>query len=120
MASGCWPSAGGGLAVATALMARDRGEPRLRAQVLIYLMLDCRGVTVSSEQFVGDGIMWDHELNKRSWRRYYAPSNVDSTYKELLFPTVVTDAFCNLSMANCRDPLHERFSFISPVYSAAV
>ena len=42
-------SAGGGLAAVTALMARDRGGPRLRAQVLTCLMLDCRGVTVSSK-----------------------------------------------------------------------
>ena len=50
-------SAGGGLAVAAALMARDRGGPRLRAQVLVCPVLDCRGVTVSSKQSVGDGIV---------------------------------------------------------------
>lgn len=63
-------SAGGRLAVATAPMARGRGGPRLRAQVLICPMLDCRGVTVSSKQFVCDGLVWVRELNKRSWRWY--------------------------------------------------
>jgi len=63
-------SAGGGLAAATSLIARDRGEPALRAQLLMCPMLDCRGGTVSSAQFVGDGIVWDRESNERSWRWY--------------------------------------------------
>jgi acetyl esterase/lipase len=41
-------SAGGGIAAATALMARDRGGPALRHQVLITPMLDDRSVTPSS------------------------------------------------------------------------
>ena len=71
-------SAGGGLAAATALIARDRSGPRLRAQVLICPMLDCRGVTVSSKQFVGDGIVWDRESNERSWRWYLGEERAKS------------------------------------------
>ncbi len=41
-------SAGGGLAAALALRNRDRGEPAVAAQVLIYPMLDDRQVTPSS------------------------------------------------------------------------
>ena len=35
-------SAGGGLAAALALMARDRGGPKIAGQVLMYPMLDHR------------------------------------------------------------------------------
>jgi acetyl esterase len=36
-------SAGGGLAAVVALMARDRGGPQIRLQLLIYPMIDARG-----------------------------------------------------------------------------
>ena len=46
-------SAGGGLAAATALVARDRGGPALAGQILIYPMLDDRNDTPSSEEVAG-------------------------------------------------------------------
>lgn len=59
-------SAGGGLAAAMALMARDRGGPRLCGQVLLCPMLDDRNETVSSHQYDGFGI-WDREANFTGW-----------------------------------------------------
>jgi acetyl esterase/lipase len=59
-------SAGGGLAAAVALMARDRGGPALAAQVLIYPMLDDRAQTPSSTELDGEGI-WDHTSNATGW-----------------------------------------------------
>lgn len=44
-------SAGGGLAAATAMMARDRGGPRVLAQLLACPMLDDRCTTLSNRQF---------------------------------------------------------------------
>ncbi len=44
-------SAGGGLAAATALLARDRGGPSLAAQLLICPMLDDRDDSTSARQF---------------------------------------------------------------------
>lgn len=41
-------SAGGGLAIATAMLARDRGGPALRVLMPIYPMIDDRNVTPSS------------------------------------------------------------------------
>ena len=59
-------SAGGGLAAALALMARDQGGPELAGQMLIYPMLDDRNDTPSSLQMAGRGI-WDHTANDTGW-----------------------------------------------------
>ncbi|MFI6497672.1 alpha/beta hydrolase [Nonomuraea typhae] len=60
-------SAGGGLAAATALLARDRGGPSLLAQLLICPMLDDRNNTPSAEQMAGLGI-WDQTSNETGWQ----------------------------------------------------
>lgn len=59
-------SAGGGLAAGTALLARDRGGPRLSGQMLICPMLDDRDRTVSSQQYEGLGL-WDRASNVMGW-----------------------------------------------------
>ena len=59
-------SAGGGLAAGTALLARDRGGPALRGQMLLCPMLDDRDSTVSSRQYDGIGI-WDRASNLVGW-----------------------------------------------------
>jgi acetyl esterase/lipase len=59
-------SAGGGLAAATALMARDRGGPALLGQMLISPMLDDRAITPSSTELDGEGF-WDRTSNATGW-----------------------------------------------------
>jgi len=59
-------SAGGGLAAAVALMARDRGGPTLHGQLLFCPMLDDRDQTLSTRQFEGMG-MWDRQSNLFGW-----------------------------------------------------
>jgi len=59
-------SAGGGLAAATALLARDRGGPALIGQLLLCPMLDDRDATVSTRQFDGSGL-WHREDNIIGW-----------------------------------------------------
>ncbi|MFE7195590.1 alpha/beta hydrolase [Microbacterium oxydans] len=59
-------SAGGGLSAAVALMARDRGGPRLAGQLLGCPMLDDRNDTVSSRQYDGFGA-WDRHNNDTAW-----------------------------------------------------
>ncbi|GAA1652080.1 alpha/beta hydrolase [Actinoplanes couchii] len=59
-------SAGGGLAAALALMARDLDGPALRGQLLIYPMLDDRNDTTSSVQMEGLGV-WDRGSNRTGW-----------------------------------------------------
>jgi len=61
-------SAGGGLAAALALLARDRGEVPLRFQLLDCPMLDDRQHTWSSRL---DGLeVWSKSANALGWRSY--------------------------------------------------
>jgi acetyl esterase/lipase len=62
-------SAGGGLAAATALLARDRGGPSLAGQLLICPMLDDRDVTHSAAELDGRGL-WDRTANNVGWAAY--------------------------------------------------
>ena len=59
-------SAGGGLAAATALLARDRGTPTLTFQLLICPMLDDRNITPSSHEITDIGV-WDRDMNISGW-----------------------------------------------------
>ena len=59
-------SAGGGLAAAMAMLARDRGGPDLLAQLLLCPMLDDRNETPSSYQMAGLGV-WDRGANELGW-----------------------------------------------------
>jgi len=61
-------SAGGGLAAALALVARDRGGPSLAFQLLDCPMIDDRQQTVSSR---ANGLaVWSKESNTFGWRAY--------------------------------------------------
>ena len=61
-------SAGGGLAAALGLLARDRGEVTLAFQLLIYPMLDDRTVThPDPHPHVGE-FVWTRESNQFGWR----------------------------------------------------
>lgn len=65
-------SAGGGLAVGTALLARDRQGPDLMAQILVSPMLDDRDDTVSTRQIDGVGVA-DRQMNRFAWDAYLGP-----------------------------------------------
>jgi len=61
-------SAGGGLAAALALIARERAEVPIAFQLLDCPMLDDRQITESSRQ---DGLpVWSRESNAFGWRSY--------------------------------------------------
>ena len=65
-------SAGGGLAAATALLARDHGGPPVCFQMLQIPELDDRLQTGSMQAFV-DSPMWNRPLAVQSWRAYLGP-----------------------------------------------
>ncbi|MBA2607883.1 MAG: alpha/beta hydrolase [Actinobacteria bacterium] len=62
-------SAGGGLAAGTVLYARDEGEVAVRAQVLIYPMIDDRDVTPSNHEITYPKC-WNHDANQWGWSAY--------------------------------------------------
>jgi acetyl esterase len=62
-------SAGGNLAAVVALMTRDRGQPPLAMQVLIYPITDCDLDTPSYQEFA-DGYMLTRGAMKWFWRQY--------------------------------------------------
>jgi acetyl esterase/lipase len=62
-------SGGGGLAAAVALLARDRGEIALAAQLLAYPMLDDRTSKIPRTDNPGYR-MWNHASNAYAWSRY--------------------------------------------------
>ena len=67
-------SAGGGLAAGLALLARDRGGPALRFQVLNIPELDDRLDTPSMRAFE-DTPMWNRPNAIWSWRHYLGPAH---------------------------------------------
>ena len=70
-------SAGGGLALATALMLRDREGPELRYLLPIYPMIDDRHHTASSKTVLDIGI-WDREGSIEAWNWYLGDSAPDA------------------------------------------
>ncbi|MFI6436562.1 alpha/beta hydrolase [Streptomyces sp. NPDC050759] len=63
------PSAGGCLATATALLARDRGGPEIAYLTLVSPMLDDRSSTPSTYVNTGFGA-WSREANLQAWEAY--------------------------------------------------
>ncbi len=66
-------SAGGGLAAALALLARDRAEVDVAAQLLAYPMLDDR--TVGSDVDDPRHRLWNQSSNRLAWAAYLADAD---------------------------------------------
>lgn len=66
-------SAGGGLAAAVALLARDREDPGPAGQMLMSPMLDDRNDSVSGRQMAGRGV-WDRTSNETGWTALLGPA----------------------------------------------
>ncbi|MER5628434.1 alpha/beta hydrolase [Streptosporangium sp. NPDC002544] len=69
-------SAGGGLTIGTALLARDRGGPALSFMMPIYPMVDDRNETPSSHEITDIGI-WDRAGNIEAWNWYLGGKEAD-------------------------------------------
>ena len=70
-------SAGGGLALAVALMLRDREGPALKYLLPIYPMIDDRHETTSSHEVVDIGI-WDRAGSIEAWGWYLGGAEADA------------------------------------------
>lgn len=67
-------SAGGALAAACALRARDEDGPKLCFQLLVYPVTDSRMETDSMKKYT-DSPMWNARLNRRMWELYLRDGN---------------------------------------------
>jgi len=68
-------SAGGGLAAALALLARDRAEVNVLFQMLCCPMIDDQNVT-SSSYSITDPRLWNRDCNERGWAAYLGGEGV--------------------------------------------
>jgi acetyl esterase/lipase len=116
-------SAGGGLAAATAILARDRSKPSLTAQLLMCPMLDDRNDTVSSRQYDGIGI-WDRQSNELGWTALLGESRGRSDVAPCAAPARLADfgglppAFIDVGSAEVfRD---EAVAYASGLWAAGV
>ena len=86
-------SAGGGLAAATALMARDTGGPKLAAQVLIYPMLDHRTGSDAcrwNNRTTGEWV-WTRSANRFGWEALRGDYAADDAHKGWFSPALADD-----------------------------
>lgn len=83
-------SAGGGLAAAVALRARDEAGPALCYQHLIYPMLDDRQITPSSHA-INDPRVWNRTSNTAAWSVYLADLPDDAAVPAYAAPARATD-----------------------------
>lgn len=86
-------SAGGGLAAATALMARDTGGPKLAAQFLVFPMLDhrtgsqaCPWGNPTTGEFV-----WTRESNQFGWEALRGDYAINDARKSWFSPSLAED-----------------------------
>ncbi|WP_217429542.1 alpha/beta hydrolase, partial [Sphingomonas bacterium] len=84
-------SAGGGLAAALCLLARDRGGPKIAYQLLIYPMLDDRtGTTGERNPFSGQ-FVWDAASNAYGWSSWLGRPAGSDEIPYLAAPARATD-----------------------------
>ncbi|MCE0744810.1 alpha/beta hydrolase [Acetobacter sicerae] len=86
-------SGGGCLAAATALLARDRGKIKLRAQLLIYPMLDLRtgGADAPSDDPRTGEFLWTRAQNRHAWAAVRGDLAADDPGFGYLSPAFMND-----------------------------
>jgi acetyl esterase/lipase len=86
-------SGGGGLAAATTLLARDRKSAPIKAQVLLYPMLDVR--TGTSEAPVDNPqtgeFVWTRDHNRYAWQAVIGSRDIPEHQRRYLSPALAED-----------------------------
>lgn len=75
----CGLSAGGNLAAAVSLLARDRRGPRICLQIPLYAELDPRLDTPSAHEIV-DTKVWCRDNCEKSWAKFLNPGKMPDQY----------------------------------------
>ena len=83
-------SAGGNLAAALSILARDRGGPEIRCQLLIYPMLDDRTGTHAPHPYAGEFI-WNDASNRFGWECWLDAPPGSASVPALAAPSRVHD-----------------------------
>lgn len=86
-------SAGGGLAAAVAQMSRDRGGPKLAAQILVYPMLDHRVGGKADpwrNRHTGE-FVWTRRSNQFGWEALRGDYRADDARKGWFSPSLADD-----------------------------
>ena len=83
-------SAGGGLAAALALLARDRKGPEIYFQMPLYPMIDDRNNTPSNREITGH-MIWNNDLNEKGWSMYLNGKNGTEDVSQYAAPARATD-----------------------------
>jgi acetyl esterase len=86
-------SAGGGLAAAVTLMARDRGSYGIAAQFLTYPMLDCRtgGPDDPYRNSVTGALVWTSDRNRFCWDALRGTNPIDAARMTWFSPSLAAD-----------------------------
>ncbi len=82
-------SAGGGLAAAVSILARDRGGPAIARQLLIFPMLDDR--TTVTDEHIAPYAAWTYDDNITAWRAILGERAGASDVPAYAAPARVTD-----------------------------
>ena len=115
-------SAGGGLAAALAIYARDKKEISIAYQMPYYPMLDDRMITPSSQ----DNRMpvWDSASNKRAWKAYLGSLYGNDSVPPYAAPSRETD-YCGLppccTFAGTAEPFYDEIvRYVNDLKAAGV
>ena len=81
-------SAGGGLAVALCIYARDKGEIPIALQLPLYPMLDCEDTPSSADNH---GRVWNTKRNHWGWRHYLGDAYGTDSVSKYSSPARETD-----------------------------
>ncbi|MEU8660567.1 alpha/beta hydrolase [Actinoplanes philippinensis] len=83
-------SAGGGLAAALTILARDRGGPTIARQILIMPMLDDR--TAGPDPHIEPFLLWSYDDNRTAWPARLGPAAGGPDVPATAAPARITDA----------------------------
>jgi acetyl esterase len=119
-------SAGGGLAAALALLARDRGGPKLAAQFLIYPMLDYRtgGTEDPRHNSTVGEFIWTRERNQFGWSCLRGTATIEPTrfhyYSPAMAPSVSGLPRCYIATGSLDLFLEENIEYAARLVRAGL
>ena len=116
-------SAGGGMAAALCMLARDRGEVNIAYQMPLYPMIDDRDTKTSGDN---NGVFWNTRKNHAAWKRYLKglyPEKIKKSEYASLVPTLDIPAYAAPARAKNLRKLPPCYSFVAkgePFYAETV